>query len=167
MMYSNRVSRKLHDEHMATLALLERLGRFVASKEAPKTVDIGTRTFLIDLAAAFESEIWHHFAFEEKYLFDYLVTSGDAELAQHLIREHEQIRGIGERTVAMARAATLSPFSLSAWREFGLLAQRLIEQLTAHVQKEEGVLVPLLQDAMESDTEEQLYMVYVTDEQNL
>ena len=55
MMYSNRVSQKLHDEHMATLALLERLGRFIASKEPPKTVDIGTRTFLIDLTAAFES----------------------------------------------------------------------------------------------------------------
>ncbi len=66
MMYSNRVSQKLHDEHMATLALLERLGRFVASKEAPKTVDSDTRTFLIDLAAAFDSEIWHHFSSKAK-----------------------------------------------------------------------------------------------------
>ncbi len=112
MMYSNRVSQKLHDEHMATLALLERLGRFVASKEAPKTVDIDTRIFLIDLAAAFESEIWHHFAFEEKYLFEYLVKSGDTELAQHLTTEHEQIRDIGGRTVAMARAAAISAFRL-------------------------------------------------------
>lgn len=166
-MYSNRVSQKLHDEHMATLTLLERLARFVADKEPPKAVDIGTRTFLIDLATAFESEIWHHFAFEEKYLFDYLVKSGDAELAQHLTLEHEQIRDIGGRTIAMARAATLSPFLPSAWREFGQLAQQLIEQLTAHVQKEEGVLVPLLQDCMEGDTEDQLYMVYVMDEQNL
>ena len=166
-MYSNRVSQKLHDEHMATLALLERLGRFVANKEPAKTVDIGTRTFLIDLATAFESEIWRHFAFEEKYLFDYLVKSGNAELAQHLATEHEQIRDIGERTIAMARAAALSPFSPSAWREFGQFSRQLIEQLTAHVQQEEGVLVPLLQDCMESDTEEQLYMVYVTDEQNL
>lgn len=164
MMYSNRVSQKLHDEHMATLALLERLGRFIASKEPPKTVDIGTRTFLIDLTAAFESEIWHHFAFEEKYLFEYLVKSGDTELAQHLTTEHEQIRDIGERTIALARAAALSPFSLSAWREFGLLARQLMEQLSAHVQKEEGVLVPLLQDSMESDAEEQLYMAYVMDE---
>lgn len=164
MMYSNRVSQKLHVEHMATLALLERLGRFVASKEAPKTVDIDTRTFLIDLAAAFESEIWHHFAFEEKYLFEYLVKSGDTELAQHLATEHEQIRDIGGRAIAMARAATISAFSPSAWREFGLLAQQLMEQLSSHVQKEEGVLVPLLQDSMESDTEEQLYMAYVMDE---
>ncbi len=163
-MYSNRISQKLHDEHMATLALLERLERFVANKDPPKTVDIGRRTLLIDLAGAFESEIWHHFAFEEKYLFDYLVTSGDAELAQHLTSEHRQIRDIGERAIAMARAAVTSEFSPSAWREFRLLAQQLIEQLTAHVQKEEGVLVPLLQDSMESDTEGQLYMTYVMDE---
>ncbi len=164
MMYSNRVSQKLHDEHMATLALLERLGRFVAGKEAPKTVDIDTRTFLIDLAAAFDSEIWHHFAFEEKYLFEYLIKSGDTDLAQHLTTEHEQIRDIGGRTIAMARAAAISPFSTAAWREFGLLAQQLMDQLSAHVQKEEGVLVPLLQDSMESDTEEQLYLAYVMDE---
>lgn len=31
MMYANRVCERLHDEHMATLALLERLERFVAN----------------------------------------------------------------------------------------------------------------------------------------
>jgi iron-sulfur cluster repair protein YtfE (RIC family) len=45
-------------------------------------------------------------------------------------------------------------------------AGQLAEQLTAHVHKEEGVLVPLLQDSMDSDTEERLYTAYVTDEQN-
>ena len=34
-MYSNRVCQKLHDEHMATLALLERLERFVANNTPP------------------------------------------------------------------------------------------------------------------------------------
>ena len=161
MMYSNRVSQKLHDEHMATLALLERLGRFVATKEAPKTVDIDTRTFLIDLAAAFDSEIWHHFAFEEKYLFEYLIESGDTELAQHLTTEHEQIRDIGGRTIAMARAAAISPFSPAAWREFGLLAQQLIDQLSAHVQKEEMALLPAIEDAMDAETEVRLLTEYV------
>jgi iron-sulfur cluster repair protein YtfE (RIC family) len=60
----------------------------------------------------------------------------------------------------MARAAAVAPFSPSAWREFRPLSQQLIEQLTAHVHKEEGVLLPLLQDNMESDAEERLYSEY-------
>ena len=66
MMYSNRVCQKLHDEHMATLGLLERLERFfVAKQEPPAAIDSATRIFLIDLAVAFESEVWHHFDFDK------------------------------------------------------------------------------------------------------
>ena len=82
MMYSNRVCQKLHDEHMATLALLERLERLVASNKPPEANDTSMRSLLIDLAVAFETEIWRHFAFEEKYLFDYFAQSGDTEMAQ-------------------------------------------------------------------------------------
>ena len=160
MMYSNRVCHKLHDEHMATLALLERLERFVAKGEPAAASDSGTRSFLIDLAAAFESEVWRHFDFEEDYLFDYLVAEGDTELPRHLTDEHVQIKAVAQRVIAMARAAAVAPFSPSAWREFRPLSQQLIEQLTAHVHKEEGVLVPLLQDNMESDAEERLYSEY-------
>ena len=161
MMYSNRVCQKLHDEHMATLASLERLERFVAKGEPAAASDSGTRSFLIDLAVAFESEVWHHFDFEEKHLFDYLVAAGDTELARHLTDEHVQIKTVGQPIIAMARAAAVAPFSPTAWREFRPLSQQLIEQLTAHVHKEEGILVPLLQDSMQSDAEQRLYSEYV------
>ena len=161
MMYSNRVCQKLHDEHMATLAFLERLERFVSKGEPAAALDSATRSFLIDLAVAFESEVWHHFDFEEKHLFDYLVAAGDTELARHLTDEHVQIKAAGERVIALARAGASAPFSPTAWREFRPLSQQLIEQLTAHVHKEEGILVPLLQDSMDGDAEEQLYSEYV------
>ncbi|HUE19434.1 MAG TPA: hemerythrin domain-containing protein [Stellaceae bacterium] len=160
-MYSNRVCQKLHDEHMATLALLERLERFVAKGEPVAASDSGTRSFLIDLAVAFESEVWHHFDFEEKHLFDYLVAAGDTELARHLTDEHVQIKTVGQPIIAMVRAAAVAPFLPTAWREFRPLSQQLIEQLTAHVHKEEGILVPLLQDSMQSDAEQRLYSEYV------
>ena len=165
MMYENRVCQKLHDEHMATLALLERLERLAANNSPPEKIDTAARTLLIDLAVAFENEIWRHFAFEEKHLFEYFAQSGNAEMAQHLTTEHEQIRNVGARIIAMARAAAASGFLPPAWSEFRLLARQLAEQLTAHVHKEEGVLVPLLQDSMESDTEEQLYTAYVMNEE--
>jgi len=163
MMYSNRVCQKLHDEHMATLALLERLEHLVANNNPPAAADTGARALLVDLAVAFESEVWRHFDFEEKYLFDYFAQSGDTEMAQHLITEHKQIKDVAEPIIAMARAAAKSGFQPPAWNEFCSLSRQLVEQLTAHVHKEEGVMVPLLQDGMESETEEQLYSVYVMD----
>jgi hemerythrin-like domain-containing protein len=165
-MYSNRVCQKLHDEHMATLALLERLERYVANNKPPESIDTAARSLLVDLAVAFENEIWRHFAFEEKYLFDYFAQSGDTEMAQHLTTEHEQIKNVGVRIIAMARVAAASGFLAPGWNEFRMSARQLAEQLTAHVHKEEGVLVPLLQDSMDSDTEERLYTAHLTDEEN-
>ena len=72
--------------------------------EPPETVDSATRTFLVDLAVAFESEVWHHFDFEEKHLFEYLIAAGDTELARHLSDEHVQIKAVAERVIALARA---------------------------------------------------------------
>ena len=160
-MYSNRVCQKLHDEHMATLAILERLERFVANNTLPAATDTSARTLLVDLAVAFENEVWRHFAFEEEHLFDYFNQSGDTEMAQHLTAEHEQIRNVGLPIIATARTAAASGFLPPAWSEFRVLARQLAERLSTHAQKEEGVLIPLLQDAMDSDTEERLYIDYV------
>jgi iron-sulfur cluster repair protein YtfE (RIC family) len=146
---------------MATLALLERLERFVANNTPPTAADTSARTLLVDLAVAFENEVWRHFAFEEEHLFDYFNQAGDTEMAQHLTVEHAQIRSVGLPIIAMARTAAASGFLPPAWSEFRLLARQLAEQLSTHAQKEEGVLIPLLQDAMDSDTEERLYIDYV------
>lgn len=160
-MYSNRVCQKLHDEHMATLTILERLERFVANNTPPAAADTSARTLLVDLVVAFENEVWRHFAFEEEHLFDYFNQSGDTEMAQHLTAEHVQIRSVGLPIIAMARTAAASGFLPQTWSEFRVLARQLAERLSTHVQKEEGVLIPLLQDAMDSDTEERLYIDYV------
>jgi hemerythrin-like domain-containing protein len=165
MMYSNRVCKKLHDEHMATLALLEKLERFVANNTPPAATDSAARTLLIDLAVAFENEIWRHFGFEEKHLFDYFAQSGDSEMGPLLATEHAQIKTIGAHIIAMARTAAASGFTPTTWNEFRPLARQLAEQLATHAQKEEGVLIPLLQDSMESETEEQLYTAYVMNEE--
>lgn len=166
MMYENRVCQKLHDEHMATLALLERLERFAAGNAPPAPGDPAARTLLIDLAVAFENEIGRHFAFEEAHLFGYFAETGDAEMAQHLTAEHVQIRNLGERVVAMARAAATAGFAPAAWNEFRPLARLFADELAAHAHKEEGVLIPLLQDSMDGDTEERLFTAYVLNEES-
>jgi iron-sulfur cluster repair protein YtfE (RIC family) len=161
----NRVCQRIHDEHMATLAVLERLERFVAAGVPPDAADPAARRLLVDLAVAFENEIWRHFAFEEKHLFGYFDESGEPEMGRHLTDEHVQIRSLGAPLIAMARSAAVSGFTPAAWNEFRPLARQLAEQLSAHAQKEEGVLIPLLQDNMDGDTEERLYEAYVMNEE--
>ena len=162
---SNRVCQKIHDEHMATLALLERLERFMAAGSPPDAADPAARRLLVDLAVAFENEIWRHFAFEEKHLFRYFDNSGEPEMARHLTEEHVQIKGLGAPLIAVARGAAMSGFTPAAWNEFRRLSRQLAEQLSAHAQKEEGVLIPLLQDSMDEETEERLYIAYVMNEE--
>jgi len=164
-MTENRVCQKIHDEHMATLALLERLERFVAAGTPPDAAEPATRRMLLDLAVAFENEIWRHFSFEEKHLFNYFDESGEPEMARHLIDEHVQIRSLGTLLITMARSAAASGFTPAVWNEFRPLARQLAEQLSAHAQKEEGVLIPLMQDSMDGETEERLYLAYVMNEE--
>jgi iron-sulfur cluster repair protein YtfE (RIC family) len=161
MEFSNRVSQKLHDEHMATVALLERLERLAGSRSPPPTGDLATSRLLGDLATAFEAEVWRHFDFEEEHLFTFLEAAGDAEIGAHLTEDHRVIRPIGSRIIAMARSARREGFDETAWAEFRRLSFELCERLNSHVQKEESALVPLLEEQMDAETEARLYEDYV------
>ncbi len=161
MEFSNRVSQKLHEEHMATVALLERLERLAAGRSPPPAGDPAAGRLLGDVATAFEAEVWRHFDFEEDHLFTYLAQAGDAEIGAHLTEDHQVIRPLGARIIAMARAARTQGFDEAGWAEFRRLAFELCERLNAHVQKEESALVPLLDEQMDAATEARLYEDYV------
>jgi hemerythrin-like domain-containing protein len=161
MEFSNRVSQKLHDEHVATVAMMERLERLAMRRDPPDLADSGVARVLSDLASEFEGEVWRHFDFEEQELFSYLAAAGDAEIGRHLTEEHEIIRPLGARLLELARAAKGSGFDPAAWAEFRKLAQELTERMLSHVQKEEMALVPMLEEAMDAETEARLYESYV------
>jgi iron-sulfur cluster repair protein YtfE (RIC family) len=161
MEFSNRVSQKLHEEHMATVALLERLERLVGGRTPPPAGDPAAGRLLGDLTTAFETEVWRHFDFEEEQLFTYLDQAGDAEIGAHLTDDHNVIRPIGARIIAMARPARTQGFDEAGWAEFRRLSLEMCERLNAHVQKEESALVPLLEEEMDAETEARLYEEYV------
>lgn len=161
MEFSNRVSQKLHDEHVATVAMMERLERLAMRRDPPDLADSGVARVLSDLASEFEGEVWRHFDFEEQELFSYLAAAGDAEIGRHLTEEHEIIRPLGARLLELARAAKGPGFDPAAWAEFRKLAQELTERMLSHVQKEEMALVPMLEEAMDAETEARLYESYV------
>lgn len=164
MSFTNRISQTLHDEHGATVALMERLEQLLARGRRggpPDKADASVARLLSDLSTGVEAEIERHFAFEENHLFTFLEAIGDAGIGAHLTSEHEAMRPLGARVAAIARGAMANGFSPTEWGEFTRLAQELSERMLAHVQKEEMALLPVIEESMDAETEARLYEEYV------
>jgi hemerythrin-like domain-containing protein len=164
MTFNNPISRKLHEEHCATIALVERLEQLLARQRrggAPDIADRGVAQLLADLSNALEDEVQRHFDFEENHLFSYLNAYGDAAIGAHLSDEHRVIRPLGNAVAKLARGAAASGFDQATWEEFRQLGGELCERLLAHVQKEEMALLPLLDESMDAETQQRLLEAYL------
>lgn len=161
-MFSNRVSQTLHDEHRATVALMERLEQFITRhrRGPPDINDRAVGRLLADLSSGVEAEVQRHFDFEETRLFPFLDAIGDEAIGAHLTDEHSAMRPLGIRVAALAREAASAGFDQARWTEFSRLAQELWERMLTHVQKEEMALLPLLEENMDSETEMRLFEEY-------
>ncbi|MDH4259578.1 MAG: hemerythrin domain-containing protein [Gammaproteobacteria bacterium] len=161
-MFSRRVCQTLHDEHLATIRLVERLGALLdRCRHAPPDRADGLVTQLLrDIPPALESEVTRHFDFEEAHLFGYLAGIGDAAIGAHLTEEHEAMRPLGRELGALARAAAAGGFDARSWQAFQRVAGELCDRLLGHVQKEEMVLLPLLEDNLDPAADASLYEAY-------
>ena len=161
--FNNRISQTLHEEHRATVALMERLEQLIARhrRGPPAADDRGVAQLLSDLSTGVEAEVQRHFAFEEERLFTYLAAVGDDAIGAHLTDEHAAMRPLGVRIAALARDAAARGFDAGSWEEFRRLGQELCERMLAHVQKEEMALLPLIEDSMDAETEARLLQDYL------
>jgi hemerythrin-like domain-containing protein len=160
----NRVCQTLHDEHRATIVLMERLEQIIArfrKGALPDAKDPTVTQLLTDLTIGIEGEIERHFAFEEEELFTYLTAMGDEAIGAHLTEEHAAIRPLGLALVKLVREIRAQGFDADRWTQFGRLSQELCERMVAHVQKEEMALLPVLDENMDPETEARLYEKYV------
>jgi len=165
MALSRHVSRTLHDEHVATLALIERLetllGRHGPSRP-PEAAAPEIARLLRDFIQIMDGEIGVHFAFEEELVFPLLAAHGDEEMAALLVEEHETILPLVRRLVALAKSARESGFAGNAWKEFHGLAADLAGRLASHVQKEEMGLLPILDDVLDDEADGRLALELAT-----
>ena len=98
-------SRILHDDHMATIALLSEVERVVLSRQAPPVQsDQETGRFIDRLCKTLNGEISGHFDFEEDSVFPALAEYGMADLGDLLVEEHHAIRKAMNDVVASAGA---------------------------------------------------------------
>ena len=163
MNFRNRICQTLHDEHVASIALMERLEQAFARyrKNPPDAKDPIVAQLLTDLAIGIEDELSRHFDFEEEQLFSYLSAAGDQAIGAHLTGEHAVIRPLGAALVKLIGEIRAQGFDAARWTEFRRLGQQLNDSLVPHAQKEDMALLPMLEDNMDAESEARLYQEYV------
>ncbi|MCF6233390.1 MAG: hemerythrin domain-containing protein [Rhodobacteraceae bacterium] len=162
MHFTRRTAQLLHEDHQATIAVIEALDQMIAKarKATPDTNDPGIRAVLKSAAGAIKDEINKHFAFEEDELFTRLEEMGDVAIGAHLREEHAAILPLGQQVADRAARALDSGFSGDEWTKFRTFAGELIERMFAHIQKEEMALLPMLEDILDDETDMELSTRY-------
>ena len=161
MTFSNPICQTLHDEHLANIALLQRVGQLLAQGRDPPNNDQAVQRLLSDLDSGMANEVKRHFDFEEHALFAYLDSIGESAIGAHLTQEHSMLRPLIAQLCETAHATKERGFNVESWNQFRRLGAELCEQLSAHIQKEEMALLPLIEENMDSETEVRLYQNYM------
>lgn len=155
MNFMRQVSRLLDDEHRSSIALLDRVGRALATGD-----DGALQALAAPLQRQLEHEIDHHFRFEETELFPRMAEAGDSDLAALLTEEHETLRTVAielQPLAAQLVAGTLAPAQRALLQR---VASELVERQVAHIQKETMALLPMLDDLLDDETDRQLAFTY-------
>lgn len=162
MSFSRRTAQLLHEDHQATIAVIESLDALLARarKKAPDVADPAVRNTLEAAGSAIEDEVSDHFAFEEDELFTRLEEMGDVGIGDHLRGEHAALLPLGHSVAEMARDALAGGFTVESWTRFRTVSAELIERMFAHIQKEEMALLPMLDELLDSETDMQLSSAY-------
>lgn len=143
---TRQVTRRLHEEHQATLALWARVEAALAAGKADAAL-------LGSAAASLADEIHRHFMFEERELFPRLAAAGEGDIAALLQEEHATIQEVAQRFIALVKE---NP-SHKGVKPLGL---ELAERLVSHVMKEEMSMLPALEDLLDEDADRHLTSQY-------
>ena len=163
MDFQRQTSRRLYQEHEATLQLLGRVERMFTGRAGaypPTAGDAAWVSFARTLLGAIEVEVARHFEFEERDLFPRLEEAGDGDLVALLNEEHTTIREVAQPLAALLRQTLAAGLQDAQWQGMKTLALEFSERLGSHAQKEDGALLPLLEHLLDEDTDRELFGAY-------
>jgi hemerythrin-like domain-containing protein len=162
MEFQRQISRKLHEEHEATLGLLERFeSALTRLRNVPPPADDATWPYLLaQLDTALQYEVSRHFGLEEDQLFPRLHEHGEGELAELLFEEHESIRQVVGPLLELIAAARTNTLDAAGWRSLKTSGFELTERLGSHARKEEGSFIPFVDEMLDEDTDNALWEEY-------
>ena len=164
MELQRQVSRKLYEEHVAVIDLLERFGRALGRLGAgpPAADDPAWRVLLAQVGTALEYEITRHFDLEETQLFPRLHERGEGDLAELLFEDHELIRPVTRPLLVLVARAQASTLDEAGWRALKASGLELVERLGSHAEKEQGALVPLVDEMLDAATDLEIWTQYTS-----
>jgi hemerythrin-like domain-containing protein len=163
MELQRHISRRLYEEHIAVLALLERLEQALTRLHAPPAAGDPVWSLLLpQLETALRHEVTRHFALEEEQLFPRLHQHGEGDLAELLLEEHGVIREVAGALIGLLPRARSGQLDAPGWQAFKLSGLELAERLSSHAQKEQGSLVPLVDEILDEETDGALAMEYAS-----
>ena len=165
MEFQRQTSRRLYEEHAATLELLGRVERVFTGRAGaypPSEGDSNWPAFARGLLGAIDVEVARHFEFEERDLFPRLEEAGDGDLAALLIEEHATIRAVAQPLAALLRKALSGGVQPNDWQAMKVLALEFSERLGSHAQKEDGALLPVLDNLLDEETDRGLFGAYAS-----
>lgn len=164
MELQRQISRKLYEEHIAVIDLLGRFGRALQRLGAspPAADDPVWRVLLAQVGTALEYEITRHFNLEETQLFPRLHARGEGDLAELLFEDHEMIREVTRPLLGLVARAQAGGLDAAGWRALKASGLELVERLSAHAEKEQGALVPLVDEMLDEATDLELWTQYTS-----
>ncbi len=163
MEYMSAICNTLHEDHMATVMVLEKLETAltrVGRKSLPGPDDAALTRVLNDVTAVIQGEITSHFGFEEEHLFPLVEEMGDTPMLAILRDEHEIIRPLAARIVAAVKASREVGFNADNWAGLYDLGLELAEREIFHIQKEQMGFLPLLDQIIEPEDDGALSMAF-------
>ena len=162
MNFTRRTAQLLHEDHQATIVVIESLDQLIAKsrKKAPDVSDPAVLRTLKNATGAINEEISSHFAFEENELFTRLEEMGDLAIGDHLRGEHQALLPLGQQVDELARSAIENGFTDESWTKFRTVAGELVERMFVHIQKEEMALLPALEDLLDDEADMELSTAY-------
>ncbi|OFZ87443.1 MAG: hypothetical protein A2W21_00110 [Betaproteobacteria bacterium RBG_16_66_20] len=162
MELQRQISRKLYEEHVHVIDLLGRFGRALDRLRTgpPAADDAAWRVLLEQLGTALEYEITRHFDLEETQLFPRLHARGEGDLAELLFEDHEVIREVTRPLLALVARAQAGILDDAGWRSLKASGLELVERLSAHAEKEQGALVPLVDEMLDEATDQEIWTQY-------
>ena len=165
MEFQLQTSRRLYEEHAATLELLSRVERVFTGRTGaypPPEGDSNWPAFVRGLLGAINVEVARHFEFEELDLFPRLEEAGDGDLAALLAEEHAAIRAAAQPLAVLLREALSGGVQPAGWQTMKVLALEFSERLGSHAQKEDGALLPVLDNLLDQETDRELFGAYAS-----
>lgn len=160
---TRHTSRRLYEEHLVVLALLERFAAALARLNGPPPVDDPVWSLLLpQLASALEHEIAGHFELEETALFPLLRANDAGDLAELLLEEHRVIREVSRPLLDLLKIAPGGGLDAEGWRALRRLGLELIDRLGAHAQMEQGSLVPLVDELLDENMDMEIWSNYIS-----